>query len=672
MTTITSTGLGSGVDVNSLVSQLVAAERKATDTRLDTQEAQIQAKISSWGTIKSAFSDLKSALTTLKLPSTFQKLAASSSDDGAISVSAATNADVGSYAVEVQKLAQNHTLASMRFDDLSDTLGTGTLTLKFGKTDYDAGTDTYNGFTQNAERSTASIIIDSSNNTLTGVRDAINSANAGVQASIINDGEGYRLVLNTKDGGADNSLQISVADSDGNHTDTAGLSQLAFNGSATNMDQTLAAQNAEMLINGLRVTSTTNTVTQALKGVTLNLHAAQVGKTVQIGVSHDNSAVTEALEGFVTKFNDLNSTVSSAADYDSVNGLGGILQSDALVRSAMSQVRNLLSTAVQGLTGNVKTLVDIGISTESDGSLTLDSSKLSSALSSDPTGVTGLFTVQGRTTDSGITYLGGTTNTQVGSYGIEITQMATKGHFEGGTLTTTTVDATNDSFKINVDGKESGLITLSQGDYTTETLIAELQSRINGDSTLNGAGISVEVSFNTTENRLEITSKNYGSTTGVALLDVEGLGLGLDDGTAFQGDDVAGTIGGFAAEGTGQNLKATEGNAKDLSIAVESGVAGERGSVSFSRGMIDSLDKVLTGLLSSNGTITSRTEGLQKSLDQIDDDRAALDLKMEKYEDRLLTQFNAMDLVVARLQSTSDYLTQQLSSLPYAYNNNNT
>ncbi|WPL18573.1 Flagellar cap protein [Thiorhodovibrio winogradskyi] len=671
MATITSTGLGSGVEVNSIVPQLVAAERKPTETRLDRQEAELQAKVSTWGTIKSAFSEFQNSLSALKLPNTFQKVAASSSDEGALGVSAAANADVGRYAIEVEKLAQNHTLASMRFSDPTDTVGSGTLTLKFGTTDYDAGTDTYNDFTQNPDSSTATIIIDSSNNTLNGLRDAINEAGIGVQASIINDGDGYRLVMNTEDGGADNSLQISVADSDGNHTDTTGLSALAFNASATNMDQTLAAQDAEMLINGLRVTSDSNTVTSALKGVTLNLNAAQDGKVIQVNLSKDSSAATSALENFITKFNELNDTVSSAADYDPATGVGGILQSDALVRGAMSQVRMQLMSAVEGLNGSVRSLVDIGIRTQADGTLKFDSDKFKSAMQADPTGVAGLFASQGTTSDSGIRYQASTADTQVGSYAVEITQMATQGRFEGGTLLSTVVDASNDSFKINVDGTESGAITLTQGTYTTAELVAELQTRINGDSALSAAGVSVDVSFNAGDNRLEMTSKQYGAVAGIALLDVEGSGLGLDDGLGYAGQDVAGTVGGYAATGNGQALTVTEGEAKGLSVTAESGATGSRGSVNFSRGMMQGLDQILSGLLSTGGTINARTEGLQRSLSKIGEDRAALDMKMEKYEARLFQQFNAMDLVVAQFKSTSSYLTQQMTAMPYANLGNN-
>ena len=666
MATITSTGLGSGIDVNTIVPQLVAAERKATDTRLDTQEATTQAKISSWGTFKSALSAFQSSFSALKLPSTFQKVSSTSSDSSSLGVSASTTADTGSYRVEVEQLAQQHTLASTVFADPNDIVGNGTLVIKFGATDYDKDTDTYNGFTLNADKATANITIDSSNNTLTGVRDAINKADIGVRASIVNDGNGYRLVMSTEEGGADNSMQISVADSDGNHTDTSGLSVLAFNDNATHSEQTLAGQNAALKINGLAVTSTTNQVTTALKGVTLDLLQAQVGKTVQVDIKRDDTGITDALNSFVEKFNELNSTVNDIAGYNSETKTGGILQGDILIRSAMSQVRSLIGTSVEGISSSVKSLVDIGFKTQSDGSLELDEDRLNEALTNDRAGVAALFTAHGESSDSGVGYFTYGTDTKVGTYGIEITEMATQGVFTGGALSTTTIDATNDRFRVNVNGTLSNEITLTQGDYTTTTLLAEIQSRINGDSAIKSAGAAVDVTFNAAENRLEFTSKRYGSASGVAFFDVAGTGLGLDTGSYTSGKDVAGTIGGAAATGNGQMLTASEGDAEGLAINVLSGSTGDRGTLHFTRGIMGELDSLLSGLVNSSGSINSRIDGLESNLDQIDKDRDALNLKMEKYETRLYNQFNAMDLVVAKLQSTSEYLTQQLASLPYS------
>jgi flagellar hook-associated protein 2 len=674
MAGITSTGLGSGININSLVSQLVDAEKKPITSRLDSQELQAQAKISSLGNVKSALSAFRDSLSGLKLLSNFQKLNATSSDTTFLTATADSNADLANYQIEVKRLAQAHALVSPVFAGATDTVGTGTLTIKFGKTDYDAGTDTYNGFAQNGDKGALTVTVDSTNNTLTGLRDAINKANAGVTAAIVNDGSGYRLVLNSTESGEKNSLQISVSDSDGNDTNTSGLSRLAFNASATNMTQTQTALDAKVAINGLDVLSSSNTISTALKGITLNLQQAQAGKLVSLNVTQSSGDITKSVEGFVKSFNDLVNSVNSVASYDAAKKSGGILQGDASVNGAMSQLRFELGSSIKGLKGSVKSLADIGIKTQSDGTLALNSEKLNAALASNKDGVTALFAVLGRPSDAGILYTGGTMDTKAGEYAVNITQTATQGVLNGGTVNSLVVDANNDTFRIKVDGVASGDISLTRATYSNGSELAtEIQSRINGDSALKAKGVSVNVAYDSSNSRFVLTSKSYGSASQVEITAVDAnfqstLGLGVAAGTA--GLDVAGTIGGLAAEGKGKELTVSaDGDAKGLSLLISDGVTGDRGTVDFSRGLMERLGKVLSGLLDSGGSITARTAGLQKDLEKINDERQKLDDRMSRVEQRLLLRFNAMDAVLARFQATSTYLTQQLSALPLSNSN---
>ncbi|KJV05951.1 flagellar filament capping protein FliD [Methylocucumis oryzae] len=223
MASITSTGLGSGLDINGMVTKLVAAERSAADTRNTTREANDNAKITALGNFKGALSDFKTSLTTLSQTSSFQKITANSSDTSIITASALSVAEVASYQVEVKSTAQSHALASKAYADPTTVVGSGTLTINFGTTDYDTTTKAYNGFTPNANKPSLTLTIDSTNNSLVGIRDAVNKANAGVTASIINDGSGNRLVFKSTDTGLSNSMQIKVTESGG-----AGLSDLAF------------------------------------------------------------------------------------------------------------------------------------------------------------------------------------------------------------------------------------------------------------------------------------------------------------------------------------------------------------------------------------------------------------------------------------------------------------
>ncbi|MGX2040757.1 flagellar filament capping protein FliD [Methylocaldum sp. MU1018] len=681
MAGITSTGIGSGLDITSMVSQLVQAERAPVSARLDRQEAEIQSRISSFGNFKSALSAFRDSLSGLKNLSQFQKISATSSDSSAVSASAESNADLGNYKIEVKQLAQSHALATGYFASADAVVGAGTLTLKFGTTDYTppagAVPGSYNGFIQNPDKGTLTLQIDSSNNTLSGVRDAINNAKAGVTAVIVNDSGGSRLVLNSSDTGAENSLQISVADDDGNSTDTTGLSVLSFNATAANMQQTQAALDAKIAINGLEVADASNTIKDALKGVTLNLQSAQAGKIVNVSISQSNDDIKKLIEGFVKSFNELAKTDKALTGYDANQKAGGILQGDPTVRGGMVQLRSELGRFIQGLDGSTKTLADIGIRTQRDGTLSLDSAKLNEALNADRSSVAALFAPIGRPTDSGIVYSGSTADTKPGAYAINITQTATQGFLNGSTVNSLVVDADNDTFKIKVDGVLSADITLTQATYSNHAaLAAEIQSRINGDSALKAKGVLVGVSYDNANNRFVIQSKSYGSDSQVEITQADNnseatlglkLGSSLADGTG--GKDVAGSIGGSDATGKGQELTATSGDAQGLKLLVADAKAGDRGVVSFSRGLIERLDKVLSGLLDSNGAIKARTDGLEKSLEKIQDSRELLESRMSDLQKRLLDRFNRMDALLGQFQAISSYLSQQLATLPLANQN---
>jgi flagellar hook-associated protein 2 len=662
MTGITSTGLGSGLDIKTLVTNLVSAEQTPQTTRLDTQQADITTKISSYGNIKSAMSSFQSSLTALTNLNTFQKLTATSSDTSTLTVTASSNADAANYNVEVKQLAKSQTLASIPLSSATSTVGTGTLTIKFGTTTYDPATDTYTGFTQGGSQGSLTLNIDSSNNTLAGISNAINKANAGITAAVVTDNTGSRLVLNSTQTGANNSMEISVTDTgDGNDIDTSGLSALAFNAAATNMTQPQAAQDAKLAINGLDIVSSSNTVNTAIKGLSLNLQQAQPGKIVNVGIAQNNDDITTSINAFVKGYNDLLTIVNPLTTYDATNQKGGLLQGDATIVGAMAQLRSKLGNMVGGLNGSAKSLADIGISTQKDGTLTLDSTVLNKQLASNRSGVTSVFAVLGRPSNPNITYSSSTSDTKTGQYAVDITQAATQGILNGAAPSSLTIGAGNDTFAIKVDGIQSGTISLTQKTYTSYAdLAAEMQSRINGDSTIKAAGVSIGVTYDTINNRMVLTSKSYGASSSVQITaNTTSLGLSVGAGTA--GLDVAGTIGGQAATGKGQQLTSTAGDALGLKLLISENTVGNKGTVDFSRGLIEGLNTVLTSLLSSNGTITSKTDSFQKSLTDIATARTTLADKMNTYQTMLYDKFNRMDALVGQMQSTASYLTQQFT-----------
>ncbi len=223
MASISSLGIGSGILTTELVDDLVAAERAASDRRLDLQKEELEAEISAFGAITSALETFRSASDALSIPSSLQAIAATSSDSSALTATASSLAEAGSYSITVNQLAQSHSLVSRSFDGITDIVGSGELTFRFGTTTY-SGSD-YDDFELDTSKTSKTLVIDSSNNTLASLRSAINNADFGVEASIVNDGSGFRLLLSTEDPGLSNSMEILVAGDAG-----SGLSQFAFNG----------------------------------------------------------------------------------------------------------------------------------------------------------------------------------------------------------------------------------------------------------------------------------------------------------------------------------------------------------------------------------------------------------------------------------------------------------
>jgi len=313
---LTATGLGSGLDVNSLVAQLVSSERVVSDLQLNRQEAKLNSKFSALGSLKSSLGGFKSALSGLNTLSSFDLKTATSSDSSIFTATANTDAIPSNYSIAVSQLATSHSLASKGFADTDETvIGTGTITIRRGTTDYVVGTDTYNGFTLNTDSTAANITIDSSNNTLEGVMAAINDADIGINASIINDGSGFRLLLSSEITGAENSLEITVSDDDANNTDTSGLSRLAFNAAATKLEQTNSATDANFTINGLAIASASNDVSSANPGVALSLKQTTVSP-VELSVEANTSSVLRGVNSFIAGYNSYIGTANARSSYD--------------------------------------------------------------------------------------------------------------------------------------------------------------------------------------------------------------------------------------------------------------------------------------------------------------------------------------------------------------------
>ncbi len=655
---ISSAGLGSGLDVNGLVTQLMQLERRPI-AALQARRTGEQAKLSAFGKVTSAVSALESALAKLSSESSLRKPAAASSDATVATASAASNASAGAYAIQVQSLAQQHKLATGAFSAATETLGSGTLTIEYGT--YADGI-----FTPAAGKTPDSIAIDSVTGTLSGIRDALNAAGIGVSASIIHDGTGYRLALASRESGAGNSLRITVSDDDGNSTDTNGLSRLAFDpaasaGSGRNLTETVAAKDALVTVDGISISNPSNVFQRAIEGVTLTV--SKVGST-SLTVAQDAAGTRTAIESFVTAYNDLNKTLRTLTDYDAEAKRGGALLGDGAVRNLQSNLRSALASSISGLPGGVATLSDIGVSFASDGSLAVNGTKLDRALAENFSGVVGLLAAAGSASDGLVRWSGATSRTQAGGYALEVTQLATRGALTGSSAAQLNIVAgTNDTLDLIVDGV-SATVTLAAGSYASAAdLAAALQSRINGVAAFVAAGINVTVGASS--GVLTVTSAAYGSASQVQVTGGNGATDffgGSPNATA--GQSAAGTINGVAATGVGQYLTGATGDASEgLRAQILGGALGARGTVLYTPGIAARLERMLGTAVESEGSIGGRVSGIEAGLKRLSARETELERRMQALEARYRAQFTALDGMLTRMTNTSSFLQQQLNAL---------
>lgn len=378
-------GVGSGLDLSNLVTQLVAAEGQPATNRLNRREAGLQAELSAIGTFRAALATFRTAARGLSSSANFRGLTATAGDESPFTARAGTTALPGRFGIEVRQLAAAQKLVSAPFAGLDDNIGSGTLTIRFGT--FDAG-----AFTVNPERPEQTLVIEPGAGTLTGVRDAINAADLGVTATVIDDGSGPRLLVSGEATGTVNSLQITVADADGDNLDAAGLSRLAFDpaaaaGSGRNLSETVAARDAVVAIDGLTVTRPGNTLAGVLQGLTLELAAAAPGTVTDLVVARDTAAATAAVRSLVNAYNDLIGEIGGLTAFNPQTGERGPLLGDAGVRAVSGQLRRVLTSTVAEAPAELRSLTSLGVSFQRDGRVELDGAALEAAVNADPDGV---------------------------------------------------------------------------------------------------------------------------------------------------------------------------------------------------------------------------------------------------------------------------------------------
>ena len=372
MTTINSAGIGSGLDVNSIVTQLMSIER-APLKRMQSDQKDIQNKLSTYGKLQGLVGTMRDAALKLTKSDTWGAVTASSSDSSVITATAGSSATAGNYSMTVQQLAASQSIASAAWPATASVVGSGTLRIELGS--WGAG---QTAFTANPDKIAVNVTI-APTDTLAQVRDKVNAAKAGVMATIVSDAAGSRLVMSSSDSGEKNAFRVTATDDDGNNSDAAGLSALSFDPSTAinNMTQTQSAANALATVNGLSISSASNTLSTVLQGVTLNLNKTSA-TPISVNIASDNTSIQKSITDFATAYNSLNSYLAEQTKYDSATKTAGLLQGDSgtnALRSMMRQMIGATGTAVSSFTR----LAQVGLQPQGDGSLLVDSAKLTAA-----------------------------------------------------------------------------------------------------------------------------------------------------------------------------------------------------------------------------------------------------------------------------------------------------
>jgi flagellar hook-associated protein 2 len=649
--------LSSALDVTTIVDNLINAD-SAPVTRMQNRVTTFQSKVSAFQTLNTKLSTLSDKVNTILFGTTtaplyppysfadrlkgsiFSKSSVTSSDESTISATASNPTSGGSYSITVSSLAQAKSSASSNFASTSSTAtGTGTLIITTGT------------------GSPATVTIDSSNNTLAGVRDAINAANAGVTATILNDGTSspYRLVITSNNSGIANSFSV-----------TENLS----GGQALALAQVQEPKDAVFTINGVSITKSSNSISDVIDGVTFNLEA-ETTAPVTLKISQDTDSIASSLKDLISAYNDVNSYINSQFAYNSTTHKAGVLSGDSTLRNIQSGLQNQLVQIISNRFTADNVMGQVGVQFNRDGSLSLDERTLRSALVSDPASVAALFLGDGTpagshtVTDSRVSYSGQTAATQPGTYSIQVTGLARQATVIGNQAVTNLSQA--ETLTIHW-GETTAVVILSEGESLTDVL-----SQIN--TTLAEQGIAASATSD--EGRIRITTGSYGSSQNISVTS------NLDNppgSTGFQttpttdtGVDISGTINGNAAVGSGLTLTGAAGQPEEgLSLNIAQASTGDYGSVTIApedqgvegASILMNLHSMLDGITDPlSGPIHNSTDALNQAI-------RATNEEISRYQDRLdiertilTAQYSKADEALRLLTVTQASLQSQLAAL---------
>ena len=667
---ITIDGLVSGLDTETIVNGLLEIQQAQLD-RIELKRVDVLAEKSTFAQLEAQLLTFRSDVTKVARVqnSPFEQNTVSVSDESVLAANASSSAVNGIYRLTVNSVAKAHQVASSGFADADSEITQGTIDLRIGSGDL------------------TTITVDSTNDTLSGLADSINSENIGVTASVIKDANAganqYKLLLTSRDTGADKAITL-----------TNNLGATAGNAVQPTFDfgnPVQAAENAKITLGSgagaITAESSSNQFNDLIDGVSIDVLNSSDGKEITLSIAQNNEVAVEAVQDLVDSFNSVMQFIDDQSAYNEATEEGGPLIGNRSVIGIQQNLRNALVSVVPGLSTGSNRLSTIGVSVTDDGRLELNTTQLNNALNgSDPDvareDIRRLFSLDAQIDHPKISFILGSSRTQPsnGSIEIDLTQAAEKATLTAGTnlAASTVIDSSNRTLELELDGA-SATISLNEGTYTRQELSDHLESLINSASDLNGRIANVSL----TGDSLTITSDTYGRSSklkvvgGTAVTD-----LGFTAGDEDSGRDVAGTfiVNGKSepAVGSGQVLSGNADNeiTADLQLRVKLSpaeiVAGAEANVTVTRGLAANVDNILDDLLDPvNGglqTIEQRfdeeLESLQETLDR---QQSLFDLQQEA----LIREFVALESALSELESTSEFVGSQLAALRGNSNSSN-
>lgn len=639
-------GLSSGLQVEEIIQKLSQIEQRSIQP-YQAQQRTLRDRLTAFQEANTRLLAVRDAASQLAGTPFFSNRTATSSDSDLLTAAAEIGATPGEYVVRVESLARAHQKLSQSYADLDNTtLGTGTLTLSAGG-------------------KTTTIQVDSSNNTLRGLRDAINAANGSVRAAIIQESDSsYRLMVSSKETGTANALTLESTLSGGTGPTFADLQ--------TAQDATIKLGEG---VSALTIVRGVNAIRDVIPGVTLNLAKADAGKPVTVSVEQDRSKIQEGVQKLVDQYNNAIDYFKKQFSYNSETGEGGVLLGDFTLKNAQDELMRVFSGVVAGVDGT-QSLADLGLSFDSNGKLALNGAKLQEKLTSDPDSVMRVFALSAESTHGGVQLVaaGAKTKVEGAAYAVEITQAARQARVTAGAAQTAALDADE---TVTVNGKS---ITLTSGMTQAQVIAAinaqsaetgVIASATGADGTGSGSHLtfrSIGHGASAVVSVVSSRSSSAGSTSGVGNVAATQASAGGETGSGSGevGLDVAGTINGEAATGKGQVLTGNAGNSSTdgLALRISAGTTGSLGTIKLFDGIAHAVHRTLDQITdASTGPIQGQEDNLQARIDYLQKIIDEREEAAKRKEETIRDQFNRLEALMSQFQSQSSYLASQLRSL---------